>query len=1388
MSFVAYNWEDLQQNTPNRGMTDNMRQRLLFLLVGLAIALVLQSAFAENSATIEQMNSMPLVFTKNMGQWDDRVLFRANAGGAAMWFTREGITYQFVRRTESNGKNPVAGLGSRYQQNNIEIDSVEQLVLTAKLIGANPDPEIICEELMEYKCNYFVGNDPSKWRTDVPNYRAFALKDIYPGIDLRYSSDGNGQVRYEFAVTPGADIARITFEYEGAKGASVDADGRMVVITEWGDMIAPIEPPSSSVLSGTASVSQLPDKTTAFEADGTALQTLSTSTVVLAYSTYLGGEADDYGCGIAVDGSGSAYVTGYTPYSDFPLLNPYQTHQGNGDVFVTKLSSTGSSLVYSTYLGGGGWDYGYAIAVDGSGNAYVTGRTGSSDFPTLSFYQTDQGGPDVFVTKLSSSGNSLHYSTYLGGGGEDEGYGIAVDGSGTAYVTGSTHSSDFPVLNPYQTDQGGSDAFVTRLSSAGSSLLYSTYLGGGGDDYGYAVAVDGSDNAYVTGYAWSSDFPTLNPYQTDQGGKDLFVTKLSSAGSTLLYSTYVGGSDDDEGYGIAVDGSGNAYVTGLTSSSDFPTFDPYQTDQPLIDAFITKLNSSGSALLFSTYAGGNGIDEGHAIAVDGAGNVFVAGYTSSTNYPTVNPYQTDQPNWDVFVTKFGGSFGAPLYSTYLGGYDRDYARAIAVDGSGSVYITGETYSTNFPTVDPYQTDSDSNDVFVAKLVYPDADEDGIPDQSDNCPNTYNPDQADSDGDGIGNACDPDFGMVQTPDTADVFYIKQADIDGDNYSDVVYTGNTVDSLYIAYGRADGMLETPRNYLKVTRAALAVDFVDGDSLLDIVARTTGEVYVLLNAGNRHFSIDSQTVSLSSGTSGGNRSSVFPSIATGFFNDDTHIDIAVSENRILFGSGSGAFPTSVILPLSFDAVGVSDFDRSGTDDMVVTAGDSVFILLNDGIGNLSRSAALRIGYHVHDFASVNSGMDLNGDGKTDFVVLTGNTVGIDDTSVVTVALGDGGGGLTSYDTICIVGTALNLASVDVDKDGDLDLSVVNASQRQLQVYFNDGLAGFDDSGSTSLGSGTNQVYALASADLDRNGAPDFVVGGESGGNIILAVSEIPDDPILPDEMVTAGYNHVTLRVENPLGLVISRFLRTVAGSAYWRTDADDNGVLDESAYDYNLQDGEYRVVISCRTNLPVNPFFSAGIRIDGTAECVIFHGYEVPAAGDSLVFYYQVEPASSIYPANGRPTANPQPTFSWSGLASRALAADSYEFQLDRYYDFRSPIFSVTGLTSPQYHIPYSLGADSVFYWRIRPVVSGIPGAYTRTFAAYLLNYLCGDGNGDGTVNISDAVFLIAYIFAGGSTPDPLAAGDANCNGAVNISDAVYLIAYIFAGGPQPCAERK
>jgi Beta-propeller repeat len=374
-------------------------------------------------------------------------------------------------------------------------------------------------------------------------------------------------------------------------------------------------------------------------------------------------------------------------------------------------------LSYSTYLGGSDSDKAYGVAVDGEGNAYVTGNAHSLDFPTANPLQPMNAGTaddgDVFIAKLNAAGSALIYSTYLGGGDFDSAEGgIAVGQDGNAYVVGWTISSDFPLANPLQPTRTGFfvDTVITRLNADGSALVYSTYFGGSYNEYPQDIAVDGDGNAYITGYTYSDNFPLANALQPALGGpEDSFVTKLNASGSALAFSTYLGGSDFDGGNSIAVDAAGNIYVTGGTSSVDFPTVNPFQPTKHgslfSSDAFVTKLDPAGTAILYSTYLGGSGSDGGSSIGRDTAGNIYVAGGTSSIDFPTVNPLQpslSDSEWLDLFVAKFDPTGSTLIYSTYLGGGSDDDVEDMAVDSEGNVYLTGETYSTDFPTLDPLQ--------------------------------------------------------------------------------------------------------------------------------------------------------------------------------------------------------------------------------------------------------------------------------------------------------------------------------------------------------------------------------------------------------------------------------------------------------------------------------------------------------------------------------------------------------------------------------------------------------------------------------------------------------------------------------------------------------------
>ncbi len=411
-----------------------------------------------DARTSAGQSSRPLAFTKNMGQWPDSILFRADGGGATMWFTKNGIYYQYFRKIESSDPASKSGNVDFPDELQREPDSVETMMIKAEFVGANPEVEVSELNRLEYNCNYFLGNDPSGWRTDVANYSGIKMKNIYRGVDVVYQ---NQDGEFTFIVEPESEdrLSQVHVIYKDASQAEIGNDESPEIQTKFGEMSC------SGILISNGSRRIINESSRQAE---------SSTNVSLVYSTYLGGADNDEGRGIVVDTSENAYVAGTTLSADFPTSGPYQADPADSyDAFVTKFNSTGSNLVYSTFIGGGASDIAYNIDIDSSGNAYITGQTSSSDYPTENPYQTDQGSSDFFVTKLNSSGNSLIFSTYLGGSSTEQFPFIAVDASGNAYVTGQTSSTNFPTLNPYQTDQGSVDAFVTKFSSSGS-LIYST--------------------------------------------------------------------------------------------------------------------------------------------------------------------------------------------------------------------------------------------------------------------------------------------------------------------------------------------------------------------------------------------------------------------------------------------------------------------------------------------------------------------------------------------------------------------------------------------------------------------------------------------------------------------------------------------------------------------------------------------------------------------------------------------------------------------------------------------------------------------------------------------------------------------------------------------------
>ena len=606
--------------------------------------------------------------------------------------------------------------------------------LRMSVVGARSTASVSGLDEFAGKANYFIGNDPSKWRTNVPTFARVRYAGVYSGIDLVYYGQQR-QLEYDFVVAPGADPDQIVLGFEGADTIELDAQGDLVLHTGAGD----VRQHSPVVYQETEGVRHAIDARyerkdpTRFgfkvaEYDRGRPLVIDP---VISYSTYLGGSVKDFAKAIALDADGNVYVVGVTFSTDFPTTSGAglsSTSSGN-NVFVSKLNSTGTALLYSAYFGGDPPVPGlqnvtndpYAVAIDSDHNVYVTGTTTSPSFPTTAGALKSAAptasfvAAEAFVTKLNAAGSSLVYSTYLGNGG-DVGTGIAVDGTGNAYVTGHTTSFNFPTTaEAFQRVRAGSvNAFLSKLDPLGGALVYSTYLGGSmhlasvaGTD-GNGIAVDAMGEAYVVGVTNTTDFPTTTgAFQTvRRGSADAFVTKFNSTGSALVFSTYLGGAHigssvtpadaKTRASSVAIDASGNVYVTGETTASDFPVthgaFQEQRAVSPNTDAFVTKLDPSGSTLIYSTYVGGSGDDTGAAIAVDIDGNAFVTGSTESTDFPsTEDACQLGyQGSGDAFVIMLNPEGSSTVYSTYLGGSGSDAGNGIAVDTGGNAYVAGST--------------------------------------------------------------------------------------------------------------------------------------------------------------------------------------------------------------------------------------------------------------------------------------------------------------------------------------------------------------------------------------------------------------------------------------------------------------------------------------------------------------------------------------------------------------------------------------------------------------------------------------------------------------------------------------------------------------------------
>ena len=693
---------------------------------------------------------LPLSFEANHGQTDSRVDFISRGNGYSLFLTSGEAVLALRKPVQDTNEIKATG-------------RAKGAVLRMKLVGANQHPAPAAIEELPGKTNYFIGNDPAKWRTDVPNYAKVRYQNVYPGVDLVYYGKQR-QLEYDFVVAPGADASAIALDFSGADRRDIDADGNLVL--GLGDDDIRLHRPviyqeEQGIRKKIAGGYVLTDRgQVSFQVAAYDPAKPLVIDPVLSYSTLLGGSSNDLPRGIAVDSLGYAYIAGTSGSTDFPFFGGFDsTGDVSFDVFVAKLNpsaSGGASLIYATYLGGATLfveDQGTGIAVDGSGNAYVTGYTNSNNFPVVNALQGTHnfGVYDAFVSKLNSSGNALLYSTYLGGGGVDKGSAIAVGASGIAYVTGETTpntnigAAPFPITaTAAQPAYGGApfccvmEAFVTKLdttASGGSSLLYSTFLGGSAADRGTGIAADTSGKAYVVGVTGSANFPIVNGFDTTWNISDGFVAELNTAVSGaagLVYSTFLGGGDTDQPNDVDIDSLGNAYVAGQTFSTDFPVVNAYSSSAAAIpNAFVVKINpaaSGAASLLYSTYLGGSGNDGATGIAVDSNGYAYVTGSTGSSDFPLLHPVDNSFVGGEAFVAKLDpvlSGTSSLLYSTFLGGGlpasigGSDAGTGIALDAAGNAYVTGYTSSSDFPTVNAYDTtlgDASAHyDAFVAKI-------------------------------------------------------------------------------------------------------------------------------------------------------------------------------------------------------------------------------------------------------------------------------------------------------------------------------------------------------------------------------------------------------------------------------------------------------------------------------------------------------------------------------------------------------------------------------------------------------------------------------------------------------------------------------------------------
>lgn len=674
--------------------------RFLWPLAIIAIGILVVGGYGNQFGRTAVSSFSSLSFIPNTGLGDPAVQYTLRQPGATTYFTAEGLRFSWVAGSGDSTAVKTVGL----QFLGVEAAAVQ---------GENLLPGVV---------NYLHGSDPAAWRTGVPTYGTVIYENLYPGVDLAYSGSGQ-QLVATFRLESGDDLDRIAWLFEGATADMDAATGALSLVIEGRPSGMQLLAPQARLVAGGEWAPAVLRYT--IDSDGRiglkVAGEISAEPVFVMLPVLLPGElGNDYGDGIAVDGSGNVYVVGDTTSDDFPTVNPAQSYGGNRDIFVSKFSADGSSLIYSTFIGGSDFEAAEAIAIDGNGAAYLTGFTQSTDFPTITPYQpTLNGNTDIFISVLAADGSALLYSTYFGGSAGENGLDIYPKND-DIFLTGTTLSGDFPTQNsPLALHGGGYDAFVLRLTPGSNTLVFSLLLGGDFSEFGNSLAVDSSNNVVVVGRTDSDNFPTANPIQANNMGLgDMFLTAVAADGGSLLYSTYLGGSWGEDAQGVAIDGAGNVHIAGQSESPDFPLVDPFPAaNPPGQDAAVVTVSADGSTLLFSTLLGASNDESASDIALDGSGGKYLVGYTSSPDFPLQQPIQANLSGFmDIFVTKLDTD-NEIVFSTFLGGEVIEEGRGIVVDGAQNIYLAGDTMSFEFPTANAFQPGyaGGARDVVVTKI-------------------------------------------------------------------------------------------------------------------------------------------------------------------------------------------------------------------------------------------------------------------------------------------------------------------------------------------------------------------------------------------------------------------------------------------------------------------------------------------------------------------------------------------------------------------------------------------------------------------------------------------------------------------------------------------------